>query len=127
MSSQAIIIDDDRLSVKVLETLLRQEGMSVTSIDNPADVSAKLTELPAPNVVFLDLEMPHLDGYEVLDLLRQRLGNEVLVAAYTVHTSEAVAAMGKGFDGFFGKPLNMTTFPGNLKRLLNGERVWVIQ
>lgn len=123
-SPQALIVDDDLMSIKVLESLLRQDGWSVASVSDPQDLAATLPELRAPQVVFLDLEMPHMDGYEVLKYLRATLGETVRVAAYTVHTSELTTVIEQGFDGMFGKPLDSKAFRANLQRLVKGERVW---
>jgi two-component system cell cycle response regulator DivK len=74
-------------------------------------------------VVFLDLEMPGLDGFHVKDMLRAHFG-EVLIIAYTVHISEINVAKQSGFDGFLGKPLNKARFPDQMARILRGEGVW---
>ena len=123
----AVIIEDDRLNAKVLETLLRQEGVAVTVIRDPAQAIAILDARPTPDVFFVDLEMPHLDGYEVLAILRERYGNRMPIAAYTVHTNEIINAVGKGFNGFFAKPINGAKFHEKLQQLLRGEQVFGIQ
>ena len=123
----AVIIEDDKLNAKVLETLLRQEGITVTIISDPANTLTVLADKPTPAVIFLDLEMPHLDGYEVLVMLRQQYGQSVPIAAYTVHISELTTAVGKGFNGFFSKPINGATFHDNLAQLLRGEQALSLQ
>jgi len=125
-STTALIIEDDPHSAKILEIMLNREGVSATLINNPLNVQMVLGSMSVPAVIFVDLEMPHLNGYEVLSLIRESLGDGVCVAAYTVHSSEANAAVDKGFNGFFSKPLNAVTFPANLRRLMNGDRVWAL-
>jgi len=120
---QAVIIEDDRLSAKVLETLLKQQGMSVIVIADPALTSSVLAGITTPDVIFVDLEMPHLDGYQVLALLHAQIPIHVPIAAYTANTGQMVIAMDKGFNGFFAKPINSATFPENLAQLLRGEKV----
>ncbi len=119
----AVIVDDDKLSAKVLEMLLHHEGMTVTTIYDSARIAETLADVPCPAVVFLDLEMPHLDGYEALVVLRRQFGSSLPIAAYSVHTGELKTALEKGFDGFFCKPVNSAAFADNLRQLLNGERV----
>jgi two-component system cell cycle response regulator DivK len=79
------------------------------------------------DVVFLDLEFPNSDGFQLIHELRAQpaLAN-VPIIAYTVHTSEQNEAQAAGFDGFIGKPLNVNRFPDQLRRILNGESVWEI-
>jgi CheY-like chemotaxis protein len=123
--THALIIEDDALSQEVLYRLLDAEGFVSTTVNDPAHVAAMLPDLDDVSIVFLDLEMPHLDGYEVLALLRDHYGESVPVVAYTVHISEINMAMEMGFDSFIGKPVNADRFPAHLHSILNGSPVWV--
>ena len=76
------------------------------------------------HVVFCDLEMPRLSGYEMLVRLRAAFGRHVPIIAYTVHTSEIDQARKNGFDGFLGKPLDGERFGGLLERIFRGMPVW---
>lgn len=124
---RAVIIEDDKLNAKVLETLLRHEGMAVTIISDPTQALPQLILQDPPAVIFLDLEMPKLDGYEVLALLRAHYGDQLYVAAYTVHTNEMLTILAKGFNGFFAKPINGARFPENLRQILKGEQVLALE
>jgi len=79
------------------------------------------------SLIFLDLEMPGLNGYEVVQQLK---GDErfrhIPVIAYTVHVSEVQTARNYGFNGFIGKPLDADLFPEYLQKMMAGEEVWVI-
>lgn len=125
-SLHALIIDDNDMNALVLRKLVESEGLAVSVIAHPADIPAVLPTLPPLSVVFLDLEMPENDGYEVLAYLREQLGDRARIVAYTVHTGESVTAWQKGFDGFLGKPLNRKDFSDHLRRILSGERVWAV-
>ncbi|MDZ4766216.1 MAG: response regulator [Chloroflexota bacterium] len=125
-SIQALVIDDDRASAVILETLLLSEGMSATTIDHPAQLANIVTQLPDLRIIFVDLELPTQDGYEVLGWLRANLAPDILIAAYSVHTSESISAMKKGFNAFIGKPINRKDFAVNLRRILNREQVMAI-
>lgn len=121
----ALIIDDNAKNISVLVRLLEKENVSSTHLVDAKNLKATLDSLDSLDVVFLDLEMPTLDGFEVFELLRsdQRC-NAVPIIAYTVHVSELKEAHQFGFDGFIGKPLNADRFPGQIERILNGEGVW---
>jgi len=123
----ALIIEDDQTSIDVLKNLLDQLAVS-TSIIRVAtgrDVSDSLRTVAVPDVIFLDLEMPGMNGYEVLDLLREdeELG-AVPVVAYTTHISHMNSARRAGFHSFLGKPVDRYEFGDNLIRILSGESVW---
>jgi len=121
----AIIIEDDQLSVEVLQSLLEQSSVISTIISS--NVLEHLHSIPIPHIIFLDLEMPHKSGYEVIEYLQSDpdLAN-VPVVAYTTHTSHMNEAREAGFHSFLGKPLKRQHFPKQLQRILSGEPVWEV-
>ena len=123
--THALIIDDNVDNVGILEEMLTMEGIAFTSLHDPAKLEAKIMNQPNYDVVFLDLEMPNVDGYEMLSRLKAdaRFQN-VPIVAYTVHVSEINEIRNRGFHSFLGKPLDADAFPRQLQRILNGERVW---
>jgi CheY-like chemotaxis protein len=121
----ALIIDDNSKNVVVLANMLAEEGVTNSQVTNPKNIDIALNNLDHVEVIFLDLEMPGLDGYQVLQKIKSDdRFKGVPVVAYTVHVSEIHAASQGGFDSFIGKPLNGDKFPGQLKRILSGQAVW---
>ena len=120
----ALIVDDNANGAEVLAGLLAEQGISHTAVLDPTRVSAELQKLPKVDVIFLDLEMPKIDGFQLLSTLRQQLGKSVPIITYTVHLSEMDTARKMGFDGFLGKPVDADRFPELIKRILNGKSVW---
>lgn len=121
----ALIIDDNVSNIAILESLLNKQGVTHTRVANTAQLPLVLRSLPPTHVVFLDLEMPGQNGYDILHLLR---GDERFrytpIVAYTVHLSEVHTAHQLGFNSFLGKPLDTDRFPDQLQRILRGEGVW---
>lgn len=119
----ALIIEDDPMSIDVLRGLFEQLGVQYTVLKHHDE--AGILNAPSANVVFLDLEMPGLNGYDVLGLLRST-GNfdDVPIVAYTTHVSHMNDAQTAGFDCFMAKPLDRHLFADNLMRILNGESIW---
>ncbi len=124
MSQQhALVIDDNAQNRKVLVQLLAKQGIDSIEVPDSRKLSNDLPAMGAVDVVFLDLEMPGLDGYDVKNMLRAHLGTTPIVA-YTVHVSEMNVVRQSGFDGFIGKPVDTARFPEQLARILNGQPVW---
>lgn len=124
-SPHAIIIDDRSVNIEVLDLLLAREGVTATAVQSPERLAEIINQTERIDVIFLDLEIPSLSYYHLLHKLKampQLKG--VPVVAYTVHISEIEVARQAGFNGFLGKPLNISKFPGHLQRILNGEEVW---
>ena len=121
----ALIIDDDRVSIKVLKGLLNQVEVPSIEIVDSYNVDQLINTIEVPDIVFLDLEMPRNNGYGVLELIRNDERFEgVPVVAYTTHISHLNNARQAGFDGFLGKPIDGERFPDNLAKILNGIPVW---
>ncbi|MBN1428107.1 MAG: response regulator [Anaerolineae bacterium] len=123
-NTHALIIEDDIMNAEILEFMLNSSGVSCTSIDNPHRVLDIVPQLSNIDVVFLDLEMPGINGYQMLQILRDTLKLTAPIVACTVHTSQIDIARAKGFDGFLGKPLMAERFPEQLERILGGESLW---
>ena len=123
--AHALVIDDNIKNVNVLARLLSEQAVSSTQVTNPKLLDAILHTVGKVDVVFVDLEMPGLNGFDVLEKLRSDAQFEdVPIVAYTVHVSEMNAAHQHGFDSFVGKPVDPDRFPGQLARILRGEPVW---
>jgi len=123
----ALIIEDDETSIKVMVQLLKHVDMKATIIKDSYDMGSQLAQISAPDVIFLDLEMPQANGYSVLEYIHREpnLAN-IPVVAYTTHTSHLNNAKNAGFHSFLGKPIDGKRFPILLEKILSGEPVWEV-
>lgn len=122
---QAFIIDDNANNLEILQMLLMQENVESTTVQMPRQVRHAVSGLHEVDVIFVDLEYPQGDGYQVLEILRGYPHlQDVPIIAYSVHTSEIDKARQAGFNGFLGKPLRVQQFPEQLRRILRREGVW---
>jgi CheY-like chemotaxis protein len=97
----ALLIDDNPKNLNILARLLMEQGVQNTQVANSKQVESTLENSGQVDVVFLDLEMPGLNGYEILEMLKNDsrfVG--VPVVAYTVHVSEVNRAHKLGFHSF---------------------------
>ena|SRR5258708_7437537 len=122
--THALIIDDDAFNLEVLARLLDGAKIAHTAIQDPSQLDAAIAQTAQFDIVFLDLEMPHMDGYQAFSFLRNRLGTSIPVVACTVHVNEAPNARELGFHSFISKPLDPSRFSEQLARIANGEQVW---
>jgi CheY-like chemotaxis protein len=123
----ALIIEDNPSDAKVLQTLLGRLGAAYRTMSGHTFMKS-LENVPIPSIVFLDLEMPGFDGYEVLQQLQAMPDfAQVPVVACTAHASEMSAARRAGFHSFLGKPLESAEFADQLAAILKGEPVWEVR
>lgn len=67
--AKILIIEDDPLITKIYTTRLKADGYEVFSADNGED-GIKLAEKELPQIIILDIMMPKIDGFGVLQRLR---------------------------------------------------------
>lgn len=98
--ARIFIVDDEAANVRILERLLAHEGYTdLVPITDPLQVAARYEATP-PDLVLLDLQMPGLSGYQVLDWIAERPGPElrppviVLTADVTREARERALAAG---------------------------------
>lgn len=124
-----LVIEDDANNLMIATQLLRMTGIKYINARASGWQGLKLAEsLPQIDLILLDIQLPHEDGYEVLRQIRRsdKL-KDVRVVAVTanVYPQDEVKAREAGFNGFIGKPLDFDRFPDQIRALLNGEDVWV--
>ncbi|HCS78279.1 TPA: response regulator [Patescibacteria group bacterium] len=68
--AKILFIEDDPLLVKIYSTRLSVDGYEVISAENGED-GLQIAETQAPDLIVLDIMMPRLDGFSVLEKLRQ--------------------------------------------------------
>ncbi len=123
----ALIIEDDVNTSEILQELLNSESIVCTMIQDSRLVENCMEKLSPPDVIFLDLEMPHFNGYQVLDQLKANNDwADVPVVACTNYVNEVQIARSKPFHSFIAKPLDMDAFPEQIQRILHNEPVWDI-
>ena len=120
----ALIVDDNSKNVSVLSKLMAMEGAVSTEVIDPRRLGTLLQNVGNVDVIFLDLEMPKRDGYEILEILKLYIQPTVPIVACTVHTAEIQHTRKLGFFSFVAKPLDMDRFSNQLNRILSGEPVW---
>ena len=123
-NAHALIIDDNAQNLEVLGRLLTANGVSYTAVQDTAGLEHVLASEQHIDAVFLDIEMPRRNGYEILGVLRQQYGADLRIVACTVHTNEISTARAIGFDGFIAKPLSPQSFATQLAQILDGTPVW---
>ncbi len=108
--SRVWIVDDDRNLVKVLDALIREDGHESRTFPDAATLLAALAD-EMPDVIVTDLQMPRMDGLELLRILRERAIN-LPVIVLTAHGSvdRAVEAMKSGAYDFLTKPMESEKF-----------------
>jgi len=117
-----LIVDDERDSLEVASRLLTIAGATVDPAHNGRDAVELVKANPSKfKFVLTDLSMPHMDGWELLYILKQDPHTaHVPIIALTAHamTGDRERGIAAGFHNYIAKPLDPSKFIQQLVILL---------
>lgn len=106
MSGHILVIDDEQNYLLLLETLLTEQGYSVTALQDPALALDFLQESEV-DVVITDMKMPGISGKDLLDFIKEKLPHiPVLIMTAYGSIDGAVEAMRCGAFDYISKPFS---------------------
>lgn len=119
LGPRLLLVEDTPDIAVWLATALRQGGMVVTHAGDGRAALQALAPGHGFDLVVLDLQLPHVDGLQVLETVRGR-GDEVPVLVLTARTSvpDRVLGLQLGADDYLGKPFELSELEARLQALL---------
>ncbi|MFT3948958.1 MAG: LytTR family DNA-binding domain-containing protein [Agriterribacter sp.] len=89
---KALIIDDEAMACDMLEYLLSQNVSSVTSIKKAASATEGLALIHSfyPDIIFLDIQMPFMNGFELLSKISKHYFSVIFTTAYSKYAIQAI-------------------------------------
>ncbi len=104
-----LVIDDSPVVRKVIEVILRREGGQVIGYGDPVEAMRELADhrLPLPDVAFVDLLLPKIDGYDVIRRLRAYAHNHALAIIVVTRLDSVLPRLLSrlaGADAYLMKP-----------------------
>jgi two-component system, LytTR family, response regulator len=114
---RAIIVDDEKAPADLLQALLAKNGSVelVATFNNP-DIAIATIPTLAPDIVFLDINMPGKDGFQVLDALMQHEALDCEVVFTTAHEEHALKAFDYAAFGYLLKPIDPVRLDETIQR-----------
>ena len=105
--SKILVIDDDRSICETLELYLTEEGYEVVTAATGTEGLNKFVEI-SPDVVILDIRLPDVDGFTILEDLREEDENVKVIMITAYHDMEStINAMKSGAFDYIHKPVNV--------------------
>jgi CheY-like chemotaxis protein len=107
-----LIVEDNEMNLKVLGLLTKSIGFDVHSVENGREALFYIqTQLSPPDIILADIQMPIMDGFEFIRLLRENdddIINSIPVFAVTAMAMEGdkEKILSHGFTGYIAKPIN---------------------
>jgi two-component system cell cycle response regulator DivK len=119
-----LVVEDNPLNLKLVRDVLTASGYEVVEAQTGED-GVSLAADCAPDLVLMDLQLPGIDGYEALRLIREdpRVGEVPIVAltAFAMREDRERTARA-GFDGYLSKPISVRDLPAQVGDFLTNGR-----
>lgn len=118
-NASILIVDDQKANVQLLEQMLRETGYrSITSTMDPHAVCA-LYHANQYDLVLLDLQMPGMDGFQVMEGLKEiETNGYVPILVITAQPGHKLRALAAGAKDFVAKPFDMVEVRTRIHNML---------
>jgi PAS domain S-box-containing protein len=119
LNASILIVDDQESNVSLLEQLLREAGYAcVASTMNPQEVCA-LHRKNRYDLILLDLQMPRMDGFQVMEGLKTNDADSYLpVIVLTAQPGHKLRALQAGAKDFISKPFDLVEVKTRIHNML---------
>lgn len=122
-----LLIDDEAHCTKLMEAFLRQAGFSHLTMTNDSRQALELYKKVKPDLVALDMRMPHMDGFEVMRQLREVIPAEdyvpILIVTGELDAPTKHKALTEGANDFINKPVDAIEVVLRIKNQLETRRL----
>ncbi|MFZ4547409.1 MAG: response regulator [Bacteroidales bacterium] len=122
-NGKILIIDDKEANVDVLEGFLEMQGYTNIKTTTDPRLAASFNKSFAPDLVLLDLMMPYLSGFEVMEQLKASTRAKgsylpILILTADITTESKQRALANGASDFLTKPFDLIEVGLRIKNLL---------
>ena len=120
-SAKILVVDDEPRNVKILQIQLKSRGYTVLTAGDGAEALEIVAE-EMPDLILLDINMPRVDGFEVVTRVRSDKKTEfipiIMITALRDTHENRIKAVEAGADDFIEKPFNSFEVLARIKSLL---------
>jgi len=116
-NATVLVVDDDRQMLRAVTTALKARGYSIlTAADG--EIALRMLAEEQPDLVLLDLGLPHVDGHQVITRLRTWSDVPVIVLSVRDGQDEKAAALDAGADDYVTKPFGAKELLARMRAVL---------
>ena len=119
--AKILLVDDEPSNIRLLESFLKGKGYTcIESITDPRK-AVEVYQKFQPDLVLLDLNMPHLNGFQVLEKLSnldQEYHVPVMVLTAQIDSESKLRALKGGARDFLSKPFDLIELSMRVRNLL---------
>ena len=120
-TGKILVAEDYPVNQQVIQQHLEKEGHQVTIVDN-GKLAFEISKLKEFNLIFMDVQMPEMDGYEATQKIRKETphGNEIPIIGLTANVNEASRrkCFASGMNDVLSKPIRKKVLLLNVQKWL---------
>jgi DNA-binding response OmpR family regulator len=124
MEAKLLIVEDEERLRSSLQEYFEREGFSVAVVEDGARALAMLSQVN-PDLIILDVQLPHMDGLEACRAVRQRVGHSVgiiMISGIKKEMVDRVVGLEIGADVYMTKPFETRELLAQVRALLRRIR-----
>jgi len=121
LNAKILVVDDQSANTMLLEKMLKQAGYTQVQSTNDSRQAANIYLEYLPDLVLLDLNMPYIDGFQVMEQLKVLEENSyapVLVLTAQADEKNQIRALHSGAKDFLGKPFSSAEVLARINNML---------
>ncbi len=113
--SKVLIVDDVPHNRSLVITYLKEYDLELYEAEN-GEMSVELTKIYQPDLIFMDIRMPGINGYQATDIIKQtNKHKDIPIIALTASTMQSeLKKLREVFDGYLRKPVQKNTIINEL-------------
>ena len=122
MTATILVIEDNPDNIRLVDYVLRAHGYEPLLATSGAE-GLQIAGEAKPDLILLDIRMPHMDGYEVAARLRQMdlAATKIVAVTASAMVGDRERIDAAGFDGYIQKPIDPETFMTDIEHFLAGR------
>ncbi|MFP4066551.1 MAG: response regulator transcription factor [Spirochaetaceae bacterium] len=117
MNGSILIVEDDTDIAQLVATYLRREGFATEEVET-GEAAIEAIAAQQPDLIVLDINLPGMDGFEVLQNVRREATIPVIVLTARQEEMDAVFGLGAGADEYVTKPFSPRVLAARVRALL---------
>jgi CheY-like chemotaxis protein len=111
MAKRAVVVEDMEVVARAISSILNLEGFEQVQVVTDPREAVRVVRQSDPDLVVLDIRMPHLTGGQVIQALGKRPGHRPGLLIYSASSREdldkSLIGTGLGYDAFLEKPATL--------------------
>jgi two-component system cell cycle response regulator DivK len=116
-----LIVEDNELNLKLFRDLLEAHDIRTLEVRDGTK-AVQLIEDSQPDLVLLDIQLPHISGFDISRELKKRDKTKhipiIAVTAFAMHDDQD-KILAAGCEGYMSKPISIGPFVATVKKFLN--------